>query len=275
MVRMVSDSAFIEQLVQTAHLAAWQAGQVIKQQNSQPRKVKSKGFRDLVTQTDLAAQLAAVKVITERFHDHLIYAEEDPRIKPSADGRWPIPDGVVWVIDPLDGTSNYVSQLPLVGVSVGAVIDGVPVAGAIYDPLGNELFEGGLGRGATLNGRPLQPLAIVALEDSMISMDFARDPEIRARAVASFAALSPRCRTLRTLGSAALALAYVAAGRLQAYLHFNLQPWDVGAGAVMIRETGGELRSPEGAIWQLEQVAVMAGHPELLDQIGAVIASAT
>jgi len=268
---MAIDPMFIEQLRQTAHQAAWQAGQVIQRHNALPRKVKSKGFRDIVTQTDTEAQLAAVKTIMDRFTDHYIYAEEDPRIKRSDDGRWPIPDGVVWTIDPLDGTSNYVNHIPMVGVSIGVAVDGIPVAGAIYDPLGNEMFEVGLGLGATLNGRPLKPIAAVPLEDSMISMDFARDPEIRARTVASFAALSSRCRTLRALGSASLALAYVAAGRLQAYIHYNLQPWDIGAGAALIREVGGDLRAPDGSEWRLEQVAVMAGHAKTLDEIISLI----
>ncbi len=267
----MTDPAFIEQLRQTAHQAVWRAGQVIRDYNDRPRSVRFKGPRDLVTDTDTAAQLAAVKVITDRFPDHRIIAEEDPRSKPGKDNRWQIPRGVVWMIDPLDGTSNYASHVPLICVSVGVAVDGEPVAGAIFDPLRDELFTTAAGQGATLNGRPVEPIRPVALENAIISLDWAREPAVRDRILAGVITLAPHCRTLRALGSAALALAYVAAGRLQVYFNYNLQPWDTAAGAAMIREVGGEIRSPDGSPWQAGESSLVAGHPELLDAVIALI----
>jgi myo-inositol-1(or 4)-monophosphatase len=265
------DQALLEQLRLTAHAAAWQAGKVIKERNSQPRKITLKGPRDLVTDTDTAAQLAAVSVITERFADHHILAEEDPQARPGADGVWRFPDGIVWMIDPLDGTSNYASRLPLISVSVGVVIDGQPAAGAIYDPLREEMFEAALGQGATLNGRPLDPITPVRLQDALINHDWARDPAERARVLATVGQLAPACRTIRALGSAALGLAYVAAGRVQLHFNFGLLPWDSAAGAVIVGEVGGELRAPDGSPWQVGGAALLAAHTALLDEVLAVL----
>ena len=267
----MTDPHIIEQLRRTAHQAAWQAGQVIKEHDAKPRRVKSKGYRDIVTEADPAAQLAAVKAILDKFPDHRIYAEEDPKLKPDETGRWPIPSGVVWIIDPLDGTSNFASRIPMIAASVGVAIDGELVAGAIYDPLHEEMFTAGVGLGMEINGRPADPIAATPLEDAIVGVDFARDPQVRARTLATVHALSTHCRTMRAMGSAALGLAYVAAGRFQLYAHYNLQPWDAGAGAVMIREMGGEVRQPDGSMWTVGEVALLAGHPALLDETSVVI----
>src|SRR5512134_1893698 len=121
------DHAFIEQLQRMARQASFRAGQVLSEKYGQPRKIKAKGPRDLVTDADTAAQIAAIEVILERYPDHHILAEEDPAASPDKDGHWRIPDGVVWIIDPLDGTTNYASTLPLVSVSIGVTVDGEPV----------------------------------------------------------------------------------------------------------------------------------------------------
>jgi myo-inositol-1(or 4)-monophosphatase len=267
----MTDPNFIEQLRRIATQAAWQAGQVIKEHDARPRKVKSKGFRDIVTEADPAAQLAAVKAITDKFPDHQIYAEEDPRLKPDETGRWPIPSGVVWIIDPLDGTSNFASRIPMIAASVGVAVDGELVAGAIYDPLHEDMFTAGVGLGMDINGRPADPIPAMPLEESILCVDFARDPDVRAKTLATVTALSTHCRTLRAMGSAALGLAYVAAGRLQLYAHYNLQPWDAAAGVVMIREMGGEVRQPDGSEWVVGDVALIVGHPSLLDEAAPII----
>jgi myo-inositol-1(or 4)-monophosphatase len=263
----MSDQALFEQLRQTAHAAAWQAGKIIRERNNQPRKIKMKGPRDIVTDTDADAQRAAIAVILDRFPDHRILAEEDPASnKPGADGLWHIPGGVAWIIDPLDGTSNFASGLPLICVSIGVAVDGRPVAGAIYDPLREEMFEAALGLGATLNGRPLDPVKPVKLEDALINHDWARQPEARAHVLETITRLSPHCRTIRALGSAALGLAYVAAGRIQLHFNFGLMPWDTAAGAAIVREAGGDLRSPDGSAWDISNPSLIAAHPELLDE---------
>jgi myo-inositol-1(or 4)-monophosphatase len=270
----MNEESLLPVYLSTARLAARQAGAVILRQIGRPVEVREKGPRDLVTDTDHAAQAAALAVIRARHADHAILAEEDPAGHKVTDGRWEIPPGVVWVVDPLDGTTNFTTALPFSCVSVGVSIDGDPVVGAIYDPYRDELFTAMRGHGAHVNGRPLPLLATVDLRRAVIGVDWARAPHVRQRALATLAALAPHCHTARALGSAALAQAYVASGRVHLYFNFGLQPWDVGAGAAMILEVGGILRQPGGEAWRLGEPALLAGHPALLDEAQPFVSAA-
>lgn len=261
----MTDPSLLAEMQQTAYLAALRAGEVVRRHYMRPGHIRQKrGPRDLVTDTDHAAQAAALEVIRERHPDHHILAEENPQGRPDERGVWPIPPGAAWIVDPLDGTTNYTTGLPMVCVSVGVAVDGEPLAGAIYDPLRREMFLAAQGLGATLNGRPLKPLHPVPLAHAIISVDWSHAPGTRERMVQTVLALSRRCRTLRALGSAALGLAYVACGRVQLYANYGLQPWDAAAAAVLIREAGGDLRRPDGSAWRLGEPWVFAGHPEVV-----------
>lgn len=261
------DPSLLVELRQTAHLAALHAGEVVRRRYMRPGQIREKrGPRDLVTETDHAAQAAALEVIRERHPDHRILAEEDPQSRPDARGVWAIPSGVAWIVDPLDGTTNYTTGLPMVCVSVGAAVDGEPMAGAVYDPLRKEMFLAARGLGAVLNGRRLKPVRFIPLSHAIISVDWSHAPGTRERMVQTVLTLSRRCRTLQALGSAALGLTYVACGRVQFYANYGLQPWDAAAAAVLIREAGGELRRPDSSPWRLGEPWVFAGHPELIAQ---------
>jgi myo-inositol-1(or 4)-monophosphatase len=144
--------------------------------------------------------------------------------------------------------------------------DGVLTVGAIYDPYRNELFTAAKGQGASVNGLPLPKLAPIPLLRSVVSLDWARAPHVRHQALNSVAALAAHCQTVRALGSAALAQAYVACGRVQLYFNYGLQPWDVAAGALLITEVGGGLVTPEGLRWAPGDSALLAGHPDLLQE---------
>ncbi len=253
-------------LLETARAAARAAGNVIRERYDQPRQISEKAPRDLVTDTDHAAQAAALAVIQTRHPDHRVMAEEDPTTHLVEEGRWQIPDGMLWLVDPLDGTTNFTTGLPISCVSVGAAFDGLPLAGAIYDPYRDELFTAALGQGAALNGRALPALTRVPLQRAIISADWARAPQVRHRALECIRLLAPHCHTVRVLGSAALSLAYVACGRAHLYFNFGLQPWDVAAGAALIRETGGDLRLPNDSPWQLGEPALLSAHPAILDE---------
>lgn len=255
----------IEQLQQTAYTAAWRAGQIVRDNYAKPKNVRQKkGPRDLVTDTDGAAQEAALTAIQEQYPNHTILAEEAPSVQPDEHGTWPIPPGVVWAVDPLDGTTNYTTGLPFVCVSVGVAIDREPVVGVIYDPLREEAIVAGRGLGATLNGQPLSPLPPTSLIESVAAVDWSHAPETREHMVRVVLALSRHCRTVRALGSAALAMAYVACRRVQLYANFGLQPWDTCAAAAIIQATGGELWQPDGGLWQFGEPALITGHPKLL-----------
>jgi myo-inositol-1(or 4)-monophosphatase len=177
----------------------------------------------------------------------------------------------VWIIDPLDGTSNFASGLPLFAVSIGVTVEGEPVVGAIYDPLREEMFEAAHGLGASLNGRSLPALRPITLEDAIIHHDWARRPSARASVVETITKLSPLCRTIRSTGSAALGLACVASGRVGLHFNFGLLPWDSTAGALIVREVGGELRRPDGSEWHTGDPELMAAHPALLDEVMAIL----
>ena len=266
----------LSDLLETASRAAHQAGAVARQAVGQTHHIREKkGPRDVVTDVDHAAQRAALAVIRKRHPDHTILAEEDPAWHPDDDGIWSIPKSYVWAVDPIDGTTNFTHTLPMFSVSVGVAFDGVPVAGVIYDPLRDELFSAAHGQGAALNQDALPPLPATGLRDAVFAVDWAHDPAMRTHIIELVASVAPHCRTLRALGSAALGLAYVAAGRVQGYANFGLQPWDTCAGAVMLRETGADLRGLDGRPWAFGDSRVLAGHPSLLDAIQKVLEKAS
>lgn len=267
----MGEDQFLNNALRTAREAAAAAGQVIRAQYMLPRQIKEKGPRDLVTDTDHLAQAAAVEVIRARYPDHGVLAEEDSATHSTHEGRWTIPDGPLWLIDPLDGTTNFANSIPMLCVSVGLAVDQQCVVGAIYDPYRDEMFSAARGGGAWLNDQPLPRINAVPLHRSVVAVDWAHHPSIRTRAVALVGELAPLCQTVRALGTAALAQAYVAAGRVQFYFNFGLQPWDVGAGAVLITEAGGALLQPDGSAWMLGQPAMIAGHPDLLNEIPPLV----
>lgn len=267
----MTDQAFIETLQKTALDAAWRAGQIIQEQFDRPKAVHLKGPRDPVTETDQAAQDVIIDVIRRKFPDHAILAEEDSANHNQQNGEWLIPGGVVWVVDPLDGTTNYTNDLPLVSVSVGVEIDGEPAAGVIYAPVLRELFQAGRGLGAAFNGHPLPLLKPRSLDAAVVAFDWSRSEARRRQVTKVVDVLVHHCHTMRSLGSAALELAYVAAGRLGVYFNYGLQPWDVAAGAIILREVGAELRGIDGGPWRLDRPGVLAGHPDLLDAAQGLI----
>lgn len=268
----MTDPKHLEALRETAALAARRAGEVVRMNYEKPGVIREKhGPRDLVTDTDDAAQSVALAVIRENHPGDFILAEEDPAGKPDSNGVWHIPDGVTWTVDPLDGTTNYTTGIPMFCVSVGAAIDGVPVAGAVYDPMRDEMITGAQGLGATLNGTPLKRLPAVRLSHATVAVDWSHGQIRRQRAVSMVQNISVACRTLRALGSAALGLAYVAVGRTQAYFNLGLKPWDTGAAAAIIPEVGGELRRVDGTLWRFGEPGIIAGHPAVLDDIVEVV----
>jgi myo-inositol-1(or 4)-monophosphatase len=233
-----------------------------------------KGPRDLVTDTDRAAQSAALALIRGRHPDHTILAEEDPSTHPAPGDAWVIPPGIVWAVDPVDGTTNFTTGLPFFCVSVGVALDGDPVAGAIYDPIRDEMFLGARGLGVTVDGRPLSTPPPTGLIDAVVGVDWSHDESTRQLIARSADVLVDRCQSVRALGSSALGLAYVAAGRLHAYLNYGLQPWDVAAGAAILREVGLDLYSPDGAAWRFGELAVIAGHAALVGDLVAAFGEA-
>ncbi len=254
---MGSSGAHLEVWQLTAIEAALAGGAVLRTYWPMSRQVQEKGFRDWVTSADLAAQEAILAVIRRHGPEHRILAEEG-----GGSGK-DVEQGMVWVVDPLDGTTNFARRFPCFSVSVGLLVDGEPVVGVIYDPLKEMLFTAARGRGAFLNGKPIRVSETERLEQAIIGLDWGHHNETRERILGWLSRLAVRCQTVRAIGSAALGMAYVAAGWLDLYFHFALQPWDVAAAAVIVREAGGMLHQPDGAPWSVRSPAVVVGNGRL------------
>jgi myo-inositol-1(or 4)-monophosphatase len=195
-------------------------------------RFKSSG-RDFVTAADLASEDCVLAYISRRFPDHGWQSEEA--------GTRASTSPYMWVLDPLDGTSNYAHGYPHFCVSLALLYQGRAIAGAVYDPIRDECFEAAAGQGATLNGRPLAVSPIATLDRALVSTGFPYEPPERRSAIATLTARAiERAQMLRRSGSAALDLAYVAAGRSEAHWEFYLNLHDVAAGLLLVDEAGGQ-----------------------------------
>ncbi len=230
-------------LLPIAKEAAVTGGKLARQKFAQPLYISQKGFRDLVTDADIAVQAAVTSLIRDTFPQHGFLNEEEsdlPRHGP-----------IIWVIDPIDGTTNYSRSQPIYCISVAAVRqeDAQPLAAAIYDPMQDELFSAALGQGVWLNDRPIQVSSVATLAEAVIGLDWSRNQRTRRSTADVITRFADRSFTIRAIGSAALAMAWVAAGRLDVYLNYNLFPWDVAAAQLLIQEAGGMLSNLQGDDW--------------------------
>jgi myo-inositol-1(or 4)-monophosphatase len=205
-------------------------------------------------------------VIAERFPDHDILAEElgsGPSTRPAA--RWR------WVFDPLDGTTNYAHGLPIFCASLGLEIDGRTKVGAVYDPTRAELFTAERGGGAYLNGQALAVSDTTKLIDALLVTGFPYDVKRTRDLVELFGAFLARARAVRRLGSAALDLCYVAAGRFEGFWEQHLKPWDVAAGALIVEEAGGRITGMDGSPFDPAAAHLVASNGRVHDDMLAVI----
>jgi len=235
--------------------AARAAARVALDRFNRPRVVTSKGFRDIVTDADVAAQNAAVATILARFPDAAILGEENLAPPGGAD--------TLWVIDPIDGTTNYARQFPTFAVSIGVAQRGQPVAGVVYDPVRDHLFAAEAGLGATLNGAPIHVSNVRALPDAILAVDWGQSPEDRRRTLTLLNAIATECRTVRAIGSATLAMCYLAAGWVDLFFNLALKPWDGAATQLIVTEAGGRVTNPQGGAWDYTQPAALASNGHL------------
>lgn len=231
--------------------AARAAGRMLLERMGTAFTIAHKGAVNLVTEVDLASEELIVSKIRNAFPDHVIIAEEG-----HSETRG---DGVNWVIDPLDGTTNYAHGYPAFAVSIGLEIGGVLEWGAVFDPVRNELFCARRGMGATCNQAPLvvskAPTLVASLLATGFPYDIATSEQNNLR---NFCAFAPRVQGIRRSGSAALDLCHVASGRLDGFWELKLNPWDCAAGYLIVREAGGTVtnfRGDEGSIYERETVA--------------------
>ena len=230
--------------------------------------VKEKARADLVTEADVASQVAIKELLLARFPGHAFLGEEDCVGKSVEETRPPAGHPPTWVVDPLDGTVNYVHDVPCYCVSIGLVIAGEPTVGVIYDPRLDELFTAATGRGAFLNGKPMRVSSCPVLADGLISTGFPAAFDAQTRAFAAWQKLSRHAQALRRTGSTAINLAYVACGRFDGYWAYDNYAWDVTAGVVLVREAGGTVTGVHGAAYDPFRMDISATngpiHAELL-----------
>ncbi|GAB7546564.1 inositol monophosphatase family protein [Cupriavidus sp. 8B] len=247
--------------------AARKAGSVINRASMDVDRVQvsRKQHNDFVTEVDRAAEAAIVEIIRTAYPDHAILAEESGQSW--GEGEEPTSE-YVWVIDPLDGTTNFIHGFPQYAVSIAQLHKGVPAQAVVYDPSRDELFTASKGAGAFLNNRRIRVSRRDKLADCLIGTGFPyRDMEGLDKYMELFALMTRSCAGLRRPGAAALDLAYVACGRTDGFFEQGLHPWDMAAGMLLVTEAGGLVGNYSGEARQLEQGEVLAGNPKAFAQM--------
>jgi myo-inositol-1(or 4)-monophosphatase len=212
--------------------AALKSGEFIKKSVGKIRRLSYKGKTNIVTDVDKSAERMIIRKIRRSFPGHAILSEES-----SPAGR---PSPYKWIIDPLDGTTNFAHAFPFFCVSIALEKDGRIILGVVYDPLRKELFTAQEGRGSRLNGRPIRVSKVSALSKSFLATGFAYDLEKRSNTnIKNFRNFLKNSLAIRRAGSAALDLSYVACGRFDGFWEIGLHPWDSAAGILIVREAGG------------------------------------
>lgn len=252
-----------------AQRAARAAGKILLAKQRNARAIRYKGKRDIVTDADYAAE----QIITQTIHKYFPQdcfiseegnAQEHQRLWAQAKAS---NDLALWIIDPLDGTTNYARGLNIFCTSIALYRAGHVQVGVVYDPVADELYAAERGQGACLNGKPIHVSTVRTLDDAVFGAEWARASRARQRATQVFARILQRTMTGRALGSAALSLCQVAAGRLDGYMHLSLAPWDVAAAALIIEEAGGKITTPSGDAWTVHSKAYVASNGYLHNSI--------
>uniref|UniRef100_A0A7S4J5E2 Inositol-1-monophosphatase n=1 Tax=Prymnesium polylepis TaxID=72548 RepID=A0A7S4J5E2_9EUKA len=287
------DSATLQACKDTAEEVARAAGKMIREAHEQRAaglSIESKGSTadasnvtvDLVTATDKACEVAIIDTIQARFPGHLFIGEESSFCGPGQEapsGPLELTDAPTWIIDPLDGTTNFVHGYPLVTVSIGLAVGGECVLGVIYNPIMDELISAVKGGGAHLNGMRVSVGKATGVTDALVcnNLGASRKPEVNRQAVERLhALLQANVRGLRNTGSCAQNMMHVACGALDAYFEDGFGgPWDVAAGKVIVEEAGGVFRSHLGGPFVLKagKGQVLAGNVAVVEDIARVLNS--
>ena len=247
----------------TAIEAVIRAGEVQMQHFGRAMRVDKKGAIDLVTEIDLQVEREFRAMVAERFPTHVVLGEEFS----GADERHRVAE-FSWVFDPVDGTTNFAHGLPIFCSSLALEVHGQPMVAAIYDPTRRELFTAQRGRGAWLNGAPLRVSSAETLMDALLCTGFPytvqQKPEELIGLFGHFLAIS---RAVRRLGSAAIDLCYVAAGRLDGFWEQRLNPWDISAGALIVQEAGGMATTVTGDVFNSRLGNIIASNGRIHEQM--------
>ncbi|HAO23499.1 MAG TPA: inositol monophosphatase [Desulfobacteraceae bacterium] len=253
----------IELVKRTAIAAAYKAGELICSFLGHA-DIRKKGDIDLVTQADTGSEKIIIDAIRARFPDHAILAEESGQNIGNAD--------FCWIIDPLDGTTNFAHQLPLFSVSIGFSYKGKIAAGVVFNPVSGELFTATQGNGAQLNGRPIQVSGTEKISESLLVSGFPYNfKEIFDPLMMRFSNCMKAAQAVRRLGSASLDLCYVACGRFEGFWEQNLKPWDTAAGLLIAQEAGATVTDFSGNPYTTDQKEILATNGKIHNNMLALL----
>lgn len=240
----------LEHAADVAERAARKAGRILEEW-AVKFTAREKSRANLVTEADLASEHAIHRILSESFPEHGFLGEEGLR-EPASGGEFR------WIIDPLDGTGNYVHRFPYYCVSIALERKNELVAGIVFDPNRNEMFRAIRGAGTTLNGTRVSVSTFETLAESMVVASLPIPADVDDPAVQRFLKVMPAAQSLQRTGSAALNLSYVAAGRMEGYWSTSLKPWDMAAGVLLVEEAGGQISRTDGGAFDVEVPDLLA-----------------
>jgi myo-inositol-1(or 4)-monophosphatase len=254
----------IAKFLEAAWEAADAAGTLIRETWQKPKDIDYKGAIDLVTSVDREAERRIVEILQRKFPSHSILAEEETDVVGAERTH-------CWIIDPLDGTTNFAHGYPQFCVSIGLESKGEVVLGLVYDPVRRECFRAVKGQGATLNGAAIRTSEAKELDKSLLATGFPYDHRDKPDYYLSFfKAFTTRCQGIRRGGSAALDLCYLACGRLDGFWELKLRPWDTAAGGLIVGEAGGKLTDFCGNPFSIHGNETLGSNRHIHDEMVSV-----
>ena len=243
---------------------AHKAGALLKEKFNQKHEINYKGDINLVTEADKMSEDLIIAAIIQKFPDHGILSEESPAITGAGKLRW--------IIDPLDGTTNYAHGYPVFCVSIALENEGTTVLGVIYDPMREDMFVAIRGEGAYLNDKKIKVSSVRDISRSLLATGFPYDiRESKNNNLDYFNSMAVKVQAIRRAGAAALDLAYLAAGRFDGFWELKLKPWDTAAGCLMVTEAGGVISDIEGKKWHLQSPSLLASNALIQEQMIKVL----